>query len=50
MATASPSRAPLDASTKFLVEMYPEDWIALLGLPKGHTHIEEDMIHAFRND
>jgi hypothetical protein len=21
--------------------MYPEDWIALLGLPKGHTHIEE---------
>jgi hypothetical protein len=30
-----------DASTKFLVEMYPEDWIAFLDLPRGNTHIEE---------
>jgi hypothetical protein len=30
---------PFDASTKFLVEMQPEDWIAFLQLPSGKTSL-----------
>jgi hypothetical protein len=32
---------PFDASTKFLVEMQPEDWIAFLKFPPGAVHMED---------
>jgi hypothetical protein len=32
---------PFDASTKFLVELNPADWLRLLGLPLGPTRIAE---------
>jgi hypothetical protein len=32
---------PFDASTKFLVELAPEDWIAFLRLPQGQTDLVE---------
>lgn len=32
---------PFDASTKFLVELAPEDWIAFLRLPQGKTEMVE---------